>query len=1351
MSKRSVLFLILFSISYSQEIIGEGLSGQPLLDYVVHNYKTATTLGYNTARDTLYSKIDLQEGNQLSCVYSGYTITLDTTQDPSTDAYNQGINCEHTYPQSMGASEEPQKSDMHHLFPCKSNVNSSRGNDPYAEIPDGNTDTWYRNDYSQNTIPTEYIDEFAEKDNPPNPNNEVFEPKENHKGDASRAMFYFFAMYNDVADTNFWNEQKDVLLDWHYYDEVDDWELNRNWAIASYQENQPNPFILDSSLARRIWYMDDGGTDTSSTDTTVYNIIINEIMQNPSAVGDSEGEWFEIYNNSDEEIDLDGFTIKDNDTDLHLMTEETIVAPYSFAVLGRNDDTTVNGGVILNYEYSDISLANGADEILLVDPYGNTVDSVAYDGGSAFPDPNGASMALVHPDSNNNVGTNWQESTTSYGDGDLGTPGIPNISSDISIDLTPLDFDTVFVNESGTLDLTITNNGNAPLQIDSLYTSSDLFTLSIDNSLIETSAILSITYTPVEFGPDTGTAYIKSNDPDEGLVQISLSGFGYYPSPDIELSANSINFGGVMDGLTGTQLLHVYNTGDLALELDTMYCTGNFSVIPGSGTVDASDNLALEVIFAPDDEASFEGMLTIVAGNDPDEDTLTVSLSGNGTQQAPIMELSDNSLYFGVVVAGQTVTRQTTIYNTGMHDLEVEEITMAGSELFTTDFSDATVEPGDSVDVVFQFAPTEQIIEATATATILASGDANQTVTLEAGYFGPVWYIATNGSDETGDGTLEHPFETIQKGVNASAGGDTVLVSEGTYIGNISINKEINLIGEHPVSTMLDGNNDGYIITIEEQTNQNININNFTLKNGNGGITNHSQSGNLKISNTILHNNNQYTISHSSSDSLLLSNVTVSNNANGGGVVIGTLGNGHLDIKNSIIYNEPDQGILLGDYATATASIQYSNILGGESSIITNVGEGDTYEWGDGNIDIDPLFCGVDDYSLAENSPAVGSGEDGTDMGALGIGCEAISPSRIYVGTTGSDETGNGTENNPFATIQKGVDESDEGDTVLVDSGTYFEFVDISDKRITLSSHLSLYPDSLDLISNTIISGISNDFGVINISYDVDSDDLVYPLGVKGFTISNGVGFGCEFGEGIMFSSSNTPLIVQNCVMISNDEDNCNISSRGDVIINKVTMRKLAIVGDPSWHVIANNSIIYGGILELGVDSPNIYDISYSLLPSFWEGEGNIVADPLFCDSMNGDFLLAENSPAVGSGENGTNMGALGIGCEAIDLNLSEIYQIPSDYALHQNYPNPFNPTTQIRYDLPEDQFVSVTIYNVMGHKIRTLINLNQSASYHSIKWDAKNDIGEGVSAGMYIYVIQAGEFKATKKMLLLK
>ncbi len=94
---------------------------------------------------------------------------------------------------------------------------------------------------------------------------------------------------------------------------------------------------------------------------------------------------------------------------------------------------------------------------------------------------------------------------------------------------------------------------------------------------------------------------------------------------------------------------------------------------------------------------------------------------------------------------------------------------------------------------------------------------------------------------------------------------------------------------------------------------------------------------------------------------------------------------------------------------------------------------------------------------------------------------------------------------------------------------------------------------------------------------------------------------------------------------------------------------------------------------------------------------------------------------------------------------------LPEDFALHQNYPNPFNPTTQIRYDLPEDQFVSITIYDVMGRKIRSLMNTSQTAGYYTIRWDAKNDIGEGVAAGMYIYTIQAGDFRAMKKMVLLK
>jgi PKD repeat protein len=94
---------------------------------------------------------------------------------------------------------------------------------------------------------------------------------------------------------------------------------------------------------------------------------------------------------------------------------------------------------------------------------------------------------------------------------------------------------------------------------------------------------------------------------------------------------------------------------------------------------------------------------------------------------------------------------------------------------------------------------------------------------------------------------------------------------------------------------------------------------------------------------------------------------------------------------------------------------------------------------------------------------------------------------------------------------------------------------------------------------------------------------------------------------------------------------------------------------------------------------------------------------------------------------------------------------IPDVYALHQNYPNPFNPTTQIKYDLPEDAMVSITIYDIMGRSISSLVNSKQTAGYRSIQWNATNNFGESVSAGMYIYMIHAGEFRKVKKMVLLK
>ena len=105
----------------------------------------------------------------------------------------------------------------------------------------------------------------------------------------------------------------------------------------------------------------------------------------------------------------------------------------------------------------------------------------------------------------------------------------------------------------------------------------------------------------------------------------------------------------------------------------------------------------------------------------------------------------------------------------------------------------------------------------------------------------------------------------------------------------------------------------------------------------------------------------------------------------------------------------------------------------------------------------------------------------------------------------------------------------------------------------------------------------------------------------------------------------------------------------------------------------------------------------------------------------------------------------------ATNLLESKNLSFPGSFALHQNYPNPFNPITQIRYDLPIDEFISINIYDVIGRRIKSLINTKQGAGFRSITWNATNDLGQPVSAGMYIYTIQAGEFRQTKKMVLLK
>ena len=162
------------------------------------------------------------------------------------------------------------------------------------------------------------------------------------------------------------------------------------------------------------------------------DVVINEILQNPAAVSDTAGEWFEVYNATNQAIDLNGWTIMDAGADRHRIQtphgEPLWLPAGGYLVLGRNADASANGGVLIAYRYTGFTLGNADDEIILLDGAGTEIDRVAYDGGPAFPNPDGAAMQLIRPDLDNALGANWRAAPDPWpgSAGDRGSPGAPN-------------------------------------------------------------------------------------------------------------------------------------------------------------------------------------------------------------------------------------------------------------------------------------------------------------------------------------------------------------------------------------------------------------------------------------------------------------------------------------------------------------------------------------------------------------------------------------------------------------------------------------------------------------------------------------------------------------------------------------------------------------------------------------------------------------------------------------------------------------------------------------------------------------------------------------------------------------
>ena len=183
--------------------------------------------------------------------------------------------------------------------------------------------------------------------------------------------------------------------------------------------NNPNKMLLITCLVLLI------NTNAYATSIQPGDLLISEIMANPNAVADSNGEWFEIFNASANSIDLNGLTISDDGSNSHTINAggSLFITPGEYFVLGNNADVMSNGGYFSNYEYSGFSLSNSSDQIIIQD---NNFEIARLEyTGSPF-GVSGFSSELINQTINPDqtaYATSPNELAFQYGDGDFGTPG----------------------------------------------------------------------------------------------------------------------------------------------------------------------------------------------------------------------------------------------------------------------------------------------------------------------------------------------------------------------------------------------------------------------------------------------------------------------------------------------------------------------------------------------------------------------------------------------------------------------------------------------------------------------------------------------------------------------------------------------------------------------------------------------------------------------------------------------------------------------------------------------------------------------------------------------------------------